>query len=593
MIRSLESLVALRRWLGMARLLGVPVLVLAAIASPVEIARPSVWVPLALFAVHALVQTAIAWQTTPSLRLDAAAIAVDLLLVTALLIGFASTPGQPLRTLIFFVVVVGALRFGRSGGLATAAAIVPVLALSEWWRVAFHDYPLQLEAILVRGTLALFIGVTVGELVERLARETQRTEYRADEAERLRDDLGRRVDLLEAANRCSRALSSSLDLDQAFGAFIRELETLIPFERLAIVLAEGGVAEVMASAGRGADSIFPPGTRRPTEGSILEPVLAGAVVYREDMADARHPEEQALVELGLRSRLVAPLLSGPRAVGMLSVVREEPRSFGQEEIELISLLGHLLATGVQNIRAYEAERNTVDELRRLSALRADFVSLVSHELRSPMASVIGSARTLQERWRELSPEQREAFLALIADETTRLASLIGDVLDTSRIEAGTFSFSFAPVDVGELVRETVSAAGLGQDEVPLASSVRDGLPRVRGDRARLRQVLTNLVDNAVKYSPTGAEVRVVAYAQNSRVVVDVEDAGPGIAAEHHKLIFEKFGRAKTDGAKPGTGLGLFIARSIAEAHGGELAVRSTPGRGSTFTLSLPADAASL
>ena len=365
----------------------------------------------------------------------------------------------------------------------------------------------------------------------------------------------------------------------------------MPFDRVALVLAEDGAAEVIAAAGRGADDVFPPGSRRPVDGSVLETVLAGELVYREDMTESRrHPEESELVALGLRARLAAPLLSGPRAIGMLALVRAEPRSFTQEEIELVSLLGRLVATGVQNIRAYEAERSTVEELRRLSALRADFVSLVSHELRSPMASVIGSARTLQERWRELSPEQRESFLALIADETTRLASLIGDVLDTSRIEAGTFSYSFRPVAVGELVRETVAAAQVGQDEVRIVATVRDPIPPVRADAERLRQVLTNLVDNAVKYSPAGGEVRVSAYTRDRRVVVDVTDAGPGIAREHRKLIFEKFGRAKTDGGKPGTGLGLFIARSIVEAHGGTLDVRSTTGRGATFTVELPAEA---
>src|SRR4029079_2732663 len=98
----------------------------------------------------------------------------------------------------------------------------------------------------------------------------------------------------------------------------------------------------------------------------------------------------------------------------------------RDDLELAPLLARLAATAVQNIRAYAAERETVEELRRLSALRADFVSLVSHELRSPMAAVIGAARTLQERWRELSPEQRASFLALISDETARLATLIGD-----------------------------------------------------------------------------------------------------------------------------------------------------------------------
>src|SRR4029079_16609467 len=125
-------------------------------------------------------------------------------------------------------------------------------------------------------------------------------------------------------------------------------------------------------------------------------------------------------ELGLRSRIAAPLLHGPRAFGMISLVRREPSGFNTPEFELVGLLGRLVASAVQNIRAYEAERNTVEELRRLSALRADFVSLVSHELRSPMAAVIGAARTLQDRWRELTPVQRTSFLALIGDETNRL-----------------------------------------------------------------------------------------------------------------------------------------------------------------------------
>jgi signal transduction histidine kinase len=273
---------------------------------------------------------------------------------------------------------------------------------------------------------------------------------------------------------------------------------------------------------------------------------------------------------------------------MLSLVRREADAFSDEEIELAGLLGRLVASAVQNIRAYGAERKTVEELRRLSALRADFVSLVSHELRTPMAAVIGAARTLQQRWRELSPEHLESFLELIAGETNRLADLIGDVLDTSRIEAGTFSFRFAEVDLGRLVTDTVATAQVGQDEVQLKADVRPPLPEIRGDGERLRQVLANLIDNAIKYSPTGAEVDVRAYQEDGFVRIDVCDSGPGIAKEDQKLIFEKFGRVAGSGAtRPGTGLGLFIARSIAEAHGGALDVESTPGQGSTFTLELP------
>jgi signal transduction histidine kinase len=315
----------------------------------------------------------------------------------------------------------------------------------------------------------------------------------------------------------------------------------------------------------------------------------GRVVYRPDMDDQRYPEEAVFVSLGLRCRLAAPLILGGRSVGMLSLVRIEPDSFTEDEIELLTILGRFLGSAVQNIRAYEAERATVEELRKLSALRADFVSLVSHELRSPMAAVVGSAMTLRERWRELTPDQRESFLALIEHETKRLADLVGDVLDTSRIESGSFSYSFADVDVGELIRESAALAESGQDEVAVRPRVEGTLPPVRGDRERLRQVITNLVDNAVKYSPAGAAVDVEAFAENGRITVEVRDRGPGVAPEHQSLIFEKFGRVSGEHAKPGTGLGLFIARSIAQAHGGSLEVRSVPAEGATFALVLPAE----
>jgi signal transduction histidine kinase len=206
-----------------------------------------------------------------------------------------------------------------------------------------------------------------------------------------------------------------------------------------------------------------------------------------------------------------------------------------------------------------------------------------------MAAVIGAARTLEMRWRELQPEQRAAFLALIGDETSRLAALIDDVLDTSRIDAGTFTYRFSDVDLSALVEDSVATAQVGQDEVPLVAHVSTGLPTVRGDRERLRQVLGNLIDNAVKYSPAGEPVEVRAAQVDGSVHISVSDRGPGIKRDDQRLIFEKFGRVAGGASKPGTGLGLYIARSIAEAHGGVLSVSSAPGRGATFTVSLPAE----
>jgi signal transduction histidine kinase len=346
----------------------------------------------------------------------------------------------------------------------------------------------------------------------------------------------------------------------------------------------------MAAAGIGAAAVFPQGSVQPLRSSLLARVLDGETVYRRDMSADDFPEEAEFLALGLRCRLAAPLLVGARPIGMLSLARTEPNAFSAVEVELVGLLGRLVGSAVQNIRAYEAQRSTAEELRRLSSLRADFVSLVSHELRSPMAAVIGAARTLQERWRSLNPDQRDSFLALIADETNRLAALVGDVLDSSRIDAGTFSYSFDDVDIAELVREAAAMADFGADDVSVRAIVNGSLPHVRGDRARLRQVLTNLIENAVKYSPAGDEVVVRATADNGAIRIEVTDNGPGIPPEHQRLIFEKFGRANVPGgSKPGTGLGLFIARSIAEAHGGTLDVSSAPRQGATFALALPID----
>jgi signal transduction histidine kinase len=550
------------------------------------------WALTALFAGGSVVLLWLAYRVPKASwrRIGFGALLLDTVVVYGYVLVYTFEPGTPTRQLVFIPLIEAALRYGIAGAFAMSAVSAVLLAFTEWWREDhFPPQEFDVDRIILPVGVQLILGLVVGTLVERLRDERRGAQDRVAEAETLRDELGRRADILDATNRAARALGSSLDLNQAFAAFIRELRGLIAFERTAIVLLEDGSVRVFAAAGEGVESVFPPGSAASVEGSVVEDVAAGGqTVYREDMSEPRYAEEHDFLALGLRSRVVAPLLSGAQTIGAISVVRREPSAFSDGEIELLSLLGRLVGSGIQNIRAYEAERTTVEELRGLSALRADFVSLVSHELRSPMASVIGSARTLQQRWRELSPEQRESFLAVIAHETSRLADLIGDVLDTSRIEAGTFSYSFEDVDLARLVRDSAAAAEHGQDEVAVEAVVREPLPAVRGDRDRLRQVLVNLIDNAVKYSPPGDRVRVEAEQTDGRVVIEVRDRGPGISPEHQRLIFEKFGRANVaEHAKPGTGLGLFIARSIAEAHGGALEVRSAPGRGATFRLSLP------
>jgi signal transduction histidine kinase len=585
---------AVERWIARVRLGGFAFAFLQVVLFPDDFPSRryelAAWITTGVLGVGALVSFWLLRRPMSRRTLEVfgfGALLFDAAVVSAFVLTYSFELGNPVRQALMIPIAEAAVRYGLRGAIVLPFALTPVYVAFEEIRSRQLDSRFDIDHVTFSVGVSLITGLFIGWLVERLRKQTTVSDERAREAEDLRDELGRRADLVDATNRCARALSSSLELEQAFAAFIRELRGLVAFDRTAILLVEDGHLRVFATAGAAPDSFFPPGTVTPIAGSAMAQLQSGQVIYREDMTERRFAEESEFVRVGLLSRLLAPLLAGPETIGAISVVRRQAHAFSQSEIELMGLLGRLAGSAVQNIHAYEAERTTAEELRRLSALRADFVSLVSHELRSPMASVIGSARTLQVRWRELTPEQRESFLALIAHETSRLAALITDVLDTSQIESGTFSYSFDNVDLAPLVRDSAAAAERGQDEVPVRAVVHDPLPIVRGDRDRLRQVLVNLIDNAVKYSPPGAEVRVEAQALDGRVVIDVRDRGPGIAREHHSVIFEKFGRVQSGSAKPGTGLGLFIARSIAEAHGGSLAVSSTLQQGATFTLTLP------
>ena len=232
------------------------------------------------------------------------------------------------------------------------------------------------------------MGLLVGWLAARLRREARVADERAAEAEELRDQLGRRADQLESVNRVSRALASSLEQDEAFDRFLRELGGVFEFERLAMVLVEGDDAVVMANSGAEAESLYPRGTASPVAGSVLEDVARDfQTIVRGDMdTNPRYTEERELARIGLRSRVVAPLAPGDQFLGMLSISRAEANAFSDEEAELITMLARQVGFAVQNMRTYAAERSAAEELRRLSALRAATVQLSV----PPLAAVAGA-----------------------------------------------------------------------------------------------------------------------------------------------------------------------------------------------------------
>ncbi|MEX2555770.1 MAG: sensor histidine kinase [Actinomycetota bacterium] len=241
--------------------------------------------------------------------------------------------------------------------------------------------------------------------------------------------------------------------------------------------------------------------------------------------------------------------------------------------------------------ALRGERQAVERLEQVDQMRTDFVSMVSHELRNPLATVRGFGQLLRDRPESLPDEQRHQAYEVIVRQVDRMASLIDNVLDVSRLESDTFSYAFVAYEPARLLDESAEEARGAWRQHQLVVDSPDGLPTAKGDSDRLKQVLLNLVSNACRYSAEGTTVTLRARSVGTNVRIDVVDEGPGIPAESLALLFHRFARLRTPDAQNvrGTGLGLYISRRIVEAHGGHITVESEPGRGSTFSVEVPID----
>ena len=242
--RRTERAVKLIRNLAFVRIALVPLALIKILLDrddfPTAGYEQAAWTLLGIFAALALVLLVLSYHWRGRLRyLAALGVVTDFAVTSALMFVFAWEPGQPLRALPFLVILEAALFFRLFGGLIAGAATLPVLLVLEYWRHDEFGFPVRYDALVLRVVVGVALGVVVGRLVDMERGQAHDAEERAAEAERLRDELGRRVDLLEATSRAARALGSSLDLDSAFAAFVRELRSLLPFDRAAILLAEG------------------------------------------------------------------------------------------------------------------------------------------------------------------------------------------------------------------------------------------------------------------------------------------------------------------------------------------------------------------
>ena len=232
----------------------------------------------------------------------------------------------------------------------------------------------------------------------------------------------------------------------------------------------------------------------------------------------------------------------------------------------------------------------ITQLRHLEKIRQDFVANVSHELRTPICSIKGYVETLLDGAMN-EPDRLREFLEIVNADTNRLAKLIDDLLDLARIESGKLKLALVPQEVGMIIRKCVSIVErqASSKKIVIKMSVENPLQKIAVDETQISQALLNLLDNAIKYSAQGGEIRVSALLKDKFIQVDVSDTGMGIPEKDLTRIFERFYRVDRARSRElgGTGLGLSIVKHIIQSHGGEIWVKSQPGQGSTFSFVIP------
>jgi len=296
------------------------------------------------------------------------------------------------------------------------------------------------------------------------------------------------------------------------------------------------------------------------------------------------PQDRYGNNLGLEDSPILQAFAGQEVVNreMIICARDGQRFTVAVTASCVRSVKDELTSGILNVRDLTRERQQEEQ-------RSTFISVISHELQTPIAIIKGYASTLVRSDAKLDPVALRSRLKAIEEEADRLNKLVGNLLYASRIQANGLQMDIASLDLGYLIRSVVRRLRAKTPDVNIMLSIPPQLPTVMADRDRIEEVLQNLLDNAVKYSPRRAEITVACYATGEEVIVSVRDAGMGVSLREQEQIFNRFQRASDSSVQsmPGAGLGLYICRAIVEAHGGRIWMQSTLREGSTFSFSLP------
>ncbi len=387
----------------------------------------------------------------------------------------------------------------------------------------------------------------------------------------------------------SRQLNSTLDLGALLRRIIDAARELTDTEEASILLIDPATGELRFEASSNLSRAEMEAIPVPMQGSLAGWVATHGepVLVRDARSDARwFPRVDKTTRFSTRNLLAVPMNLHNRPIGVLEAINKRgDQPWSGDDRDILAALADQAAIAVQNARLFQ---------------QSDFIAEMVHELRTPLASLRASAALLARP--ALPPDTYQEIVRTLQLETERLTALTTDFLDLARLESGRTRLEMTRFDVRALLDECVSLIAPRASERAISLTVRPGTQQAHADRDRIKQVLLNLLTNAIKYNVEGGSITVAldvtpanqadAAQPGEQIVISVTDSGPGISAEDQPHIFDKFYRASTGaGQVSGTGLGLSIARHIVEAHGCTMWFESTPGAGTTFYFTLPLAAA--
>jgi len=473
----------------------------------------------------------------------------------------------------YLAILIATVFYGRSLGLgvalvSAAQGVAIILSLENY--SLLPGISGNIEATFLHIALFGIAVLLISELMERREREEEKAS---------------RFNMLY---RLSQAFSSILDLRELLGVATREIASAMDCEKCAVLLVDDkGELSYAAAYGFEAENIssikFKLG-----EGYVGKVAQNGKPVIVSDAQNDPLISPEIVRREHISSFIHVPIKVKGKTIGALNVDNKRGSNFCKKDIELLSALGGEVGLAIDNATLYQLEKESRAELERQDKERTDFIYALTHELKTPLTSIIASGGLLAEEL-EAGHDPRARLAANVNQSAQSMERRVSELLDIAKMETRGAEVELGTLGLKPIIEDAVCQLQmLAEDKgQSLKVALPQKLPLVKGDRYRLGQILSNLLSNAIKFTPRGGSIILRAREEDASLIVEVEDSGCGIPQEESERIFEPYYRSKGHQDLPGLGLGLSLVKRLVELHQGKIWVRSEAGKGSAFSFSLP------